>query len=94
MLGDIFHFYSNSNRTFCEQKVETLIGRRDLTSDLGLGCLPMSHKKDARAKLSVVTSICFTIVNELCRVLQSIGVVDVLYNRHFSVTADLRICKM
>ena len=33
VLGGIFHFYSNSNSTF---------------SDLGLRCLPMSHKEDAR----------------------------------------------
>ena len=25
VFGGIFHFYSNSNRTFCEQTVETLI---------------------------------------------------------------------
>ena len=30
VLGVIFHIYSNSNRTFCEQTVGTLIGRRVL----------------------------------------------------------------
>ena len=30
VLGGIFHFYSNSNRTFCEQTVENLIRRRVL----------------------------------------------------------------
>ena len=30
VLGVIFHFYSNSNRTFCEQTVEVLIRRRVL----------------------------------------------------------------
>ena len=51
ILGGIFHFYSNSNGTFCEPTVETLIRRRILrsaASDLGLRCLPMSHKKNAR----------------------------------------------
>ena len=44
VLGGTFHFYSNFNRTFCEQTVETLIRRRVL----GLHCLPVSHKKDTR----------------------------------------------
>ena len=51
MLGGIFHFYSNLNGTFCKQTVETLIRRcvlRSVASDLGLHCLHMSHKKDAR----------------------------------------------
>ena len=30
LLGGIFHFYSNFDRTFCEQTVETLIRRRGL----------------------------------------------------------------
>ena len=30
ILGGIFHFYSNFNRTFCKQTVETLIRRRVL----------------------------------------------------------------
>ena len=30
VLGGIFHSYSSSNRTFCEQTVETLIRRRVL----------------------------------------------------------------
>ena len=29
-VGGIFHFYSNFNRTFCNQTVETLIRRRIL----------------------------------------------------------------
>ena len=37
VLDGIFHFIQNYNRTFCKQTV-----------DLGLCCLPMSHKKDAR----------------------------------------------
>ena len=37
-----FHFYSNSNGTFCEQTVPC-----SAASDGGLRCLPMSHKKDA-----------------------------------------------
>ena len=51
MLGGIFHFYSNSNtcRKFREKTVEILIRRRvNAASGLGLHCLPMSHKKDAR----------------------------------------------
>ena len=51
MLGGIFHFYSNLNRTFCKQTVEILIRRcvlRSAASDLGLHCKHMSYKKDAR----------------------------------------------
>ena len=40
VLGSIFHFYSNSNRTFCEKTMETLIRRRVLH------CLPISHEKN------------------------------------------------
>ena len=43
VLGGNFHFYSNSNRTFCEQTVPHYAA-----SDLGLRCLPMSHKRDGR----------------------------------------------
>ena len=46
-LGGIYPFYSNSNRTFCEQTVEALIRCRRTMSDLGLLCLPMSYKKNA-----------------------------------------------
>ena len=47
MWGGIFHFYSNSNRTFYKQIVKTLIGRRySAASGLGQHYLPMSHKKD------------------------------------------------
>ena len=45
LLGGTFHFISNFNRTFCKQTVEIL---RCAASDLGLHCLPMSRKKDAR----------------------------------------------
>ena len=38
-------FFSNFNRTFFKQTVETLIS--SVASDLGLHRLPMSHKKDA-----------------------------------------------
>ena len=42
-------FYSNFDRTFCEQTVETLIRRRSFAaSNLDLLCLSMSHKKDAK----------------------------------------------
>ena len=42
------HFSSNLNRTFCKQTVlvETLL--QNAASDLGLHCLPVSHKKAAR----------------------------------------------
>ena len=39
-----FHFYSNSSRTLCDSDQTP----RSVASDLGLCCLPMSHKKDAR----------------------------------------------
>ena len=48
VLGGIFHFYSNFNRIFCKQTVETDQTPRSTASDLGLHCLPMSHKKDAK----------------------------------------------
>ena len=38
LLGGIFPFYSNFDRTFCKQTVET---------DRGLHCLPVSTKKNA-----------------------------------------------
>ena len=44
LLGGIFHFDLNFNRTFCKQTVEILF----TGPDLGLHCLPMSHTKDAR----------------------------------------------
>ena len=47
VLSSIFQFYSYSYRTFWEPTVVTLI-RHSAASDLGLHCLPMSHKKDAR----------------------------------------------
>ena len=47
IVENIFHLYSNFDRTFWKQTVETLIGCRRM-SDLGLHCLPFSHKKDAR----------------------------------------------
>ena len=43
LLGGILHVYSNFNRTFCKQTLETLI-----RPDLGQHCLPMSHKMGAR----------------------------------------------
>ena len=45
MLGCIFHFYSNFDRIFCEQTVETM---RSMESNLSLHCLPTFHKKDVR----------------------------------------------
>ena len=47
MLGGIFHFNSNLNRTFYKQihVVEALIAA---ASGLGLHFLSTSHKKDAR----------------------------------------------
>ena len=42
-----FKIMSNLIRAICTQTVKTLI-RHPATSDLGLHCLPMSHKKDAR----------------------------------------------
>ena len=44
VLGGIFHFYSNLNRTFCKQTV--VVSNQmpcSAASDLGLHCLPMSH---------------------------------------------------
>ena len=51
LLGSNFHFYSNFNRTFCVQTVKTGDPNQishNAASDLGLYCLHMSLKKDAR----------------------------------------------
>ena len=42
------YFYSNSNRTFCEQTMGTLIKPRSAASELGLRYLSMFYKKEAR----------------------------------------------
>ena len=42
-----WYFYFHFNRAFYKQTVET---QRFAASDLGLHCVPMSHKKDARVK--------------------------------------------
>ena len=49
LLGDIFHFYSNFNRTICKQNS----GDPDQTpssgaTDLSLHCLLLSHKNEVR----------------------------------------------
>ena len=49
-VGFFFHFYSNVNRIFCKQAVETLI-RRHIQRRLiwvCIVCIIKSHKKDAR----------------------------------------------
>ena len=44
-----FHFYLIFNRNFCKQTVKTPDQTpRSAVSDLGLHCLPRSHKRDAR----------------------------------------------
>ena len=51
VLDGIFCFCSHFNRTFCKQRVETLINDQMppcAGSDLGLHCLLMSYKKDVR----------------------------------------------
>ena len=55
----IFKFYPNCNRTFCKQTLET----QNMASDLGLHCLYMSHKKDAR--LIWVKMHCWSLPSEL-----------------------------
>ena len=47
-MGGIIQFYSNSNRTFCDQTGDPDQTLRSAASVLGLHCLPMSHKKSAR----------------------------------------------
>ena len=46
--GAIFHFYSHLNRTLCKQTEKTDQMLHSAASDLGLHCLPVSHKMDAR----------------------------------------------
>ena len=49
MFGGIFHLNSNFNRTFYKQTVEkNNQSSHSVASDLGLHCMPMSHRKDAR----------------------------------------------
>ena len=48
LLCGIFHFYQNSNITFCKQIVETDQTPRVAAADLVLHYLSMSHKKDPR----------------------------------------------
>ena len=61
MVFFIFHFYSNFNRTFCKQTVDTLIrGRVLYRLILGIHCLPMSHKKEAML-------IWFKVVRDPCQ---------------------------
>ena len=50
MLGAIFLFYPNFDRIFCKHTVETDPDQtaHSAVSDLGLHCLPMSHKKDTK----------------------------------------------
>ena len=49
LLGCMFRFYQNSNRTFCKKNSgDPDQTPRSAASDLGLHCLSMSHKKDAR----------------------------------------------
>ena len=43
ILGGIFHFYSNFDRAFCKQTVETLIGRHS-----GSALFAYVPQKDAR----------------------------------------------
>ena len=43
-----FHFYSNFDRTFCNQTVETDQMLCSAASGLGIHCLPLSHNKAAR----------------------------------------------
>ena len=44
----IFHFHSNSNRTFCEQTVETLIRPCSVVSDLGFYLFAYVPQTDPR----------------------------------------------
>ena len=65
LLGGIFYFYSNFNRTFCQQSVDPDQTPHSAVSDLGLHCLPMSHKKDARL-IILVKAAALTQVKENC----------------------------
>ena len=48
LLGGIFHFHSNLKRTFGANSGDPDQRPHYLASDLGLRCLPMFHKKDAK----------------------------------------------
>ena len=49
-MGDVFQFQPNSNRIFCKQlnSGDPDQTPQNVVSDLGLHCLHISHKKEAR----------------------------------------------
>ena len=61
-----FHFFPNFNRTFCKHTVKILIRHWTMQClavfDLGLHCLPMSHKKDARLKWVKIKLLLFCLI--------------------------------
>ena len=64
VLGGIFHFYLNSYRAFYDETGDPDQTPRSVASDLGLRCLPMSHKKDARLTwVKSRTSIYFNVIS-------------------------------
>ena len=50
VVGGIFHFYSNLDRTTYKQTVETLIRRHKMRRLIWVFNVCLSHKKDARLK--------------------------------------------
>ena len=58
VLGGIVGFCPSSNSTSCKQTVESLI-RQNAASGLGLHCLPMSHKKNARLIYNIIYYIIY-----------------------------------
>ena len=59
----LFFFFSpNFNRTFCKQIEDPDHTLHNTVSDLGLSCLPMSHKKDARLILESPKQVLWQIV--------------------------------
>ena len=48
LMGGVFNVYSNSNRTFCKQTGDPDQMLHFEASDLGLHCLPVFQKRDAR----------------------------------------------
>ena len=55
ILGGIFHFYSNFDRAFCKQPVETLIRRR-IGSALS-ACFPQKDARPIRVKYCMAGNV-------------------------------------
>ena len=81
VLGVIFHFYFIIDENHVRKRIAPDGMQRFAASHLGLICLPMSHKKDARL-IWVKYNICFCTP-------------EYLHNQiHVQVNNSIRICEL